>query len=102
MIDARTFALLSLATLGALCAGDALACSANESKLQTLRRGMTYPEAAQVMGCDGTTISRALPQSGEFATVEWSGSELFGITRTQLDFQDGRLLSFTTGRRAGL
>ncbi len=102
MIDKRTFALFFLAALGTLAASDAFACSANEAKLQALRRGMTYSEATQVMGCDGTAVSHAQPQSGEFSTVEWSGSELAGITRTQLDFQDGRLLSFTTGRRAGL
>jgi len=87
---------------GLLAAGHAEACSANADKLQALRRGMTYEQTIEVMGCDGTTVSLASPASGEYATVEWNGSELPGLTRTQIDFQNGRLLSFTTGRRAGL
>jgi len=55
-----------------------------------------------VMGCGGTPISAAGPLADNYATVEWDGSELSGLTRTQIDFQNGRLLSFTTGRRAGL
>ncbi|MBV8391678.1 MAG: hypothetical protein JOY81_00705 [Alphaproteobacteria bacterium] len=96
------FSALLLLTLGTLASGEALACNADEGKLQALRRGMTYQEATQVMGCEGTVVTRTGPLSGEFSTVEWNGSELAGLTRTQLDFQDGRLLSFTTGRRAGL
>ncbi len=102
MKQSRTIALLVVTTASLSAAGNAMACSATTDKLQALRRGMTYEQASEVMGCSGTSISAASPQSGDYATVEWSGSELPGLTRTQLDFQNGRLLSFTTGRRAGL
>ena len=95
-------AFFIVAVAGLLAAGHAEACSANADKLQVLRRGMTYAQAVEVMGCDGATVSPASPASGEYATVEWNGSELPGLSRTQIDFQNGRLLSFTTGRRAGL
>lgn len=93
---------LFVVTAGLFAAGSAEACSATTDKLQALRRGMTYEQATEVMGCSGTPISPTTPQSGDYATVEWNGSELPGLTRTQIDFQNGRLQSFTTGRRAGL
>jgi len=93
---------LLIVTTGLFAAGSAAACSATTDKLQALRRGMTYEQAVEVMGCGGVTISPSTPLSGDYSTVEWSGSELSGLTRTQIDFQNGRLLSFTTGRRAGL
>lgn len=98
---ARTFGLLTIAA-GLLAAGDALACSANEAKLQTLRRGMTYAETVQVMGCQGRMLTGMRPQSGAFSTIEWIGSELPGISYTEVDFQDDRLVSFTSGRLKGL
>ena len=98
----KQIALFIVTAAGLLAAGNAWACSATTDKLQALRRGMTYEQAAEVMGCSGTPLSAASPQSGDYATVEWNGSELPGLSRTQIDFQNGRLLSFTTGRRAGL
>jgi hypothetical protein len=102
MTHSRTIALFIVTAASLLTAGNAEACSATTDKLQALRRGMTYEQATEVMGCSGTRISAASPQSGDYATVEWNGSELPGVTRTQIDFLNGRLLSFTTGRRAGL
>ena|SRR5471032_2548477 len=102
MKQSSTIALFIVTAAGLLAADDAAACSATTDKLQALRRGMTYQQAVEVMGCSGTTLSPTSPQSGDHATIEWSGSELPGLTRTQIDFQNGRLLSFTTGRRAGL
>ena len=102
MMQSRTIALFIATAAGLLAASNAQACSATTDKLQALRRGMTYEQATEVMGCGGAQISAASPQSGDYATVEWSGSELPGITRTQIDFLNGQLLSFTTGRRAGL
>ena len=101
MKQSSTIALF-IVTTGLFAAGSAEACSATTDKLQALRRGMSYEQAVEVMGCGGTPLSAASPQSGDYATIEWSGSELPGLTRTQIDFQNGRLLSFTTGRRAGL
>jgi hypothetical protein len=64
---------------------------------------MTYHETAEVIGCKGSQVSEASVASGEFATVEWDGpGPSSPFTATQLDFMDGRLLSFTTGRRYGL
>jgi hypothetical protein len=101
MKQSSTIALFAIAA-GLFTAGSAEACSANTDKLQALRRGMTYEQAVEVMGCGGVTISSSGPSSGDYTTIEWSGSELPGLSRTQIDFQNGRLLSFTTGRRAGL
>jgi len=63
---------------------------------------MTYAEATEVMGCNGWQVSRASVASGDFATVEWDGPVSRLAPRTQLDFENGRLVSFTTGRRFGL
>jgi hypothetical protein len=91
-----------LAAVASLASGCASGCGVNDAKLSELRRGMTYGEAAAVMGCDGRQISRASAASGDFATVEWDGPDQRVTTRTQLDFENGRLLSFTTERRYGL
>jgi hypothetical protein len=91
-----------LATGGVLAAGCASACSTTSTKLAQLRRGMTYDEAARVIGCTGRQVSGASVASGVFATVEWNGPGPALFTDTQADFRDGRLLSFTTGRRYGL
>lgn len=87
---------------GALAAGCASSCGSNATKLSELRRGMSYGETARIMGCNGLQVSQATVASGDFATVEWDGpiSRIGG--RTQMDFLDGRLLSFTTDRRYGL
>jgi hypothetical protein len=87
---------------GMLASGCASSCNSNATKLSQLRRGMTYDQTAQVMGCNGYQVSKATVASGEFATMEWNGPASPLFTATQLDFQDGRLLSFTTGRRYGL
>ncbi len=87
---------------GVLAAGCASSCASTPEKLSQLRRGMTYDETVRTMGCAGEPASQAKVASGEFATVEWNGPGSPVSARTQMDFQDGRLLSFTTGRRYGL
>ena len=77
--------------------GCASSCSATADKLAALKRGMSYDEATQVMGCSGTQVSH----TDEASTVEWDGPERGLASRTQLDFRDGHLLSFTTGNRGG-
>ena len=94
--NAGQVALLTAGALLAACASD---CGASADKLAQLRRGMTYQEATSVMGCEGKQASLAAPDSGSLATVEWDGPEFHLSRRTQLDFLDGRLLSFTTGQR---
>ena len=91
-----------LAAIASLATGCATYCSATDAKLSKLQRGMTYAETAEVMGCNGWQVSRASVASGDFATVEWDGPGPRPSPRAQMDFQDGRLLSFTTGRRFGL
>ncbi|MFI5001183.1 MAG: hypothetical protein ACHQK9_15005 [Reyranellales bacterium] len=85
-----------------LLAGCAMTCGANAEKLAALRRGMSYEEAANIMGCTGKVVSTNAPASGEASTVEWDGPGSLLFTRTQIDFLGGRLLSYTTGQRGGL
>jgi hypothetical protein len=81
------------------CAGT---CRATDDKLAALRRGMSYEETAQVMGCQGKVTTANPPQSGEFSTVEWDGPRSYVFTGTQIDFLGGKLLSYTTAQRGGL
>jgi hypothetical protein len=62
---------------------------------------MSYPETAQVMGCEGKVVSPQGPEA-DVATVQWIGPGPRFATRTQLDFIDGRLLSYTTDDVHGL
>ncbi|MBS0521394.1 MAG: hypothetical protein JSR90_22035 [Proteobacteria bacterium] len=97
--------ILRFVLLGAcasLAAGCVSPCTANSEKLSALRRGMSYAETAQVMGCEGTQVSRASVESGALATMAWGGPDRPLSTHTLVEFQDGRLLSFTTGQRYGL
>jgi hypothetical protein len=80
----------------------ALTCGARADKLAALQRGMSYDEATRVMGCSGTVVSRLAPANGTYSTVEWNGPKDYFFTRTQLDFLDGRLLSYTTDKRGAL
>jgi hypothetical protein len=88
-----------VATQLAACAGT---CRATDDKLAALRRGMSYDETVQVMGCPGKLVTASPPQSGEASTVEWDGPRSYVFTGTQIDFSGGRLLSYTTGQRGGL
>jgi hypothetical protein len=45
--------------------------------------------------------TQATHDMSDVSTVEWSGSDRGMVSRTQLDFRDGHLLSFTTGNRGG-
>ena len=81
------------------CAGT---CRATEDKLATLRRGMTYQETAQIMGCDGKVMTANTPSSGGASTLEWDGPRSYVFTGTQIDFLSDKLLSYTTVQRGGL
>ncbi len=93
------FVVVAAAAL--LAGGCASNCSATSEKLAHLRRGMSQHEATAVMGCEGRQVSQGSSAAGELTTVEWDGPTFRLSRNTQLDFRDGRLLSFTTGRRGG-
>jgi len=95
----RTILVMMAAILLGGCAGT---CRATDDKLAALRRGMSYEETVQVMGCPGKVTTANLPQSGEFSTVEWDGPRSYVFTGTEIDFSGGKLLSYTTGQRGGL
>jgi hypothetical protein len=82
--------------------GCAVGCGATSDRLASLRRGMSYDEASAVMGCPGTLLTNPDPAGGAFAIVEWSGPDSRVFSWTQLDFLDGKLLSYSTGRRGAL
>ena len=88
--------LLLVLAAAASTTGCASSCSATPDKLAALKRGMSYDEATGVMGCPGTHVTH-----DDISTVEWDGPEHGVVSRVQLDFRDGRLLSFTTGNRGG-
>ena len=85
-----------------LITGCTVTCGANPDKLAALRRGMSYEETALIMGCLGTVVSPHSPLDGEAATFEWGGPGSHISTRTQIDFLDGNLLSYTTEQRGGM
>jgi hypothetical protein len=79
----------------------ALTCNATPDKLAHLRRDMSYAEATQVMGCPGSIVTRYGPDTGDYATVEWTGPGTL-FERTRIDFLNGRLLSYITESRGAL
>jgi len=85
-----------------LLSGCAGTCRATDDKLAALRRGMTYDETVQVMGCPGKVKTTNVPASGEASTVEWDGPQSYVFMGTRVEFSGGRLMSYTTGQRAGL
>jgi hypothetical protein len=93
--------LLLVLAAGASTAGCASSCIARSDKLASLKRGMTYDEATAAMGCPGTQVSARAPDQASVTSVEWDGPVQRVGTRTQLDFRDGRLLSYTTDNRGG-
>jgi hypothetical protein len=97
-----TAAAVSALSIAALASGCATTCAANPDKLAALRRGMTYDETVRIMGCEGKGVTEQGPRSGAFSIVEWDGPESILFTRTQIDFLEGRLLSYTTGKRGSL
>jgi hypothetical protein len=89
--------------LGGLAQGGcASSCGATADRLAALRRGMSYEQAAAVMGCPGVVLTDHPPASGDFAIVEWNGPQSWVFGWTQIDFIDGKLLSYSTGRRGAL
>jgi hypothetical protein len=89
--------------IGALALGGcAVSCGATSDRLASLRRGMSYDEAAAIMGCPGSLLTDRSPTTGEFSIVEWSGPDSRVFSWTQIDFIDGKLLSYSTGRRGAL
>jgi hypothetical protein len=97
MTTARLLALLALASSGG-CAGG---CWASGEKLGALKRGMTYAETSEIMGCSGSLVTASAPDSGGFSIVEWDGPQVLSY-RTRIEFEAGRLLSYTTERRGAL
>jgi hypothetical protein len=92
----------SLATIAALSSsGCAATCAATPDKLTALQRGMTLDEATAVMGCRGMTVLGNDRDRTATAIYEWDGPERGRVSRTQLDFEDGRLLSYTSDSRGG-
>ena len=98
-MNRHSVVLLLMLTAGTSTTGCAQSCSASADKLAALQRGMTYDQATAVMGCVGTQVTPNGPDSADMSTVEWSGPNRDFVTRTQLDFQDGRLLSYTSSNR---
>lgn len=92
--------LMGLAALGCsvFLSGCNVACSARSDKLTALKRGMTYDEVSEIMGCGGDVVTAAGPRHEDFAIVEWAGPMIFS-NRTRMEFLDGRLVSYTTERR---
>ena len=94
--------IVLVAVSAVLSSGCAVQCGASAEKLAALKRGMTYEETAQIMGCPGNFVTHGNPSSGEFSIVEWDGPEQWVSKRTQVDFQGNKLLSYTTDLRGGL
>lgn len=88
--------LIALTTGG--CAGG---CWASAEKLGALKRGMSYAETSEIMGCPGSLLTASEPDSGAFAIVEWAGPQVLSY-RTRVEFEAGKLLSYTTERRGAL
>jgi hypothetical protein len=101
-VTAARFALFA-SLVGTLAQGGcAVSCGATADRLAALRRGMSYDEASAIMGCPGTLLTARDPAGAEFAIVEWSGPDSRVFSWTQIDFIDGKLLSYSTGRRGAL
>ena len=95
------FALLLMLAAGTSTTGCASSCSTSADKLAALHRGMSYDQATRVMGCSGTQVTPNGPDSADVSTIEWDGPDRGAVSRTQLDFRDGRLLSYTSDNRGG-
>lgn len=103
MKSPSVFLVAALGLAGVQTVGScAVTCGANAGKLAALRRGMSYEETARIMGCSGFIVAGPGPASAAFFTVEWDGPESMISARTQVDFQDGRLLSYSIGHRGAL
>jgi hypothetical protein len=83
-----------------LLAGCASSCGATAEKLATLQRGMSYQEAASIMGCAGSPVSAQDMINGNVSRLEWNGPGSI-FTATELDFQNDRLLYYVTRSRTG-
>src|SRR5215471_9357059 len=93
-------ASIAVALLSALVSGCAGSCGATADKLAALQRGMTYEQSASIMGCAGSPVAAADMIDGNVKRVEWNGPGSI-FTATELDFQDDRLLYYTTRSRTG-
>jgi hypothetical protein len=93
--------LMLLFAVASSTSGCASSCSATPGKLAALQRGMSYSEATTVMGCSGMQLTPNGPEPAEVSTVQWLGPDRGLVSRTELDFRDGRLLSFSTGNAGG-
>jgi hypothetical protein len=94
----KQLGLMGFAVIAAgLMSGCGSSCGATAEKLSALQRGMSYQQSAAIMGCAGSPVSA---EDSTVSRFEWYGpSSLF--TATELDFQDDRLLYYTTRSRSG-
>ena len=94
----KRLGLAGLALIAAgLMSGCSSSCGATAEKLAALQRGMTYQQSVAIMGCAGSPVG---VEDSTVSRFEWYGpSSLF--TATELDFQDDRLLYYTTHSRSG-
>ena len=93
--------LLLLLAAASSTAGCATTCSATVDKLASLKRGMSHDEAQGVMGCPGSQVTANGLDTAEISVVEWKGPQRGVVSRTQVDFKNGRLVNYTTGNRGG-
>jgi hypothetical protein len=71
-------------------------CGATPQRLESLRRGMTPQEVAQVMGCPGTPWPR--DEASTVTTLEWNGPGGL-LSVVDVDFQNDRMLYYTMRTR---
>ncbi|SJZ85424.1 hypothetical protein SAMN02745126_02566 [Enhydrobacter aerosaccus] len=99
---AALLSALLLLGVAVLLPGCASGCGATTDKLAALRRGMSYDETIQVMGCSGSLVTPGAPASSAYSIVEWDGPPSRVFNRTRIDFLDGKLVSYTTELRGAL
>ena len=82
--------------------GCATRCGASDSRLAALQRGMSYEETSRIMRCPGMPVTQQGPLAAGFAIVEWDGPGSSFLSRTRIEFLEGKLLSYSTEYRGGL
>lgn len=87
------------ATLAGGCSS--LSCGADQSKLASLRSGMTYDEVSRIMGCGGRLVRGDGLAAGAYATVDWDGPDSLMFARTHMVFFGDKLHSYATDPRGG-
>ena len=88
--------MMAATALLSACAGT---CGATSDRLAALRRGMSYQEAAGIMGCPGNELARQ--SSDGISIVEWDGPGPNLFMATEIEFLDNQLLYYATRSRNG-